>query len=104
MSAMKKGESLTKLTARAGMGQFQFNTGVIIGTDNQLRIVINPAVETIYGDCVAVGFNNNKNHFWHYTHLSPARARLLAHHLLRHAARLEESSDPGMNQIDWSMT
>lgn len=99
MTAIKRGEPFKKLLKRASMDIYAFNTGVVRGTDQKASLIVDSGVDGHYGDCVGVGMRVGDSPFWTYTHVSPARARLLAMHLLRHADRLEKS-DPGMECID----
>jgi hypothetical protein len=93
------GETFDELLVRANMDMFAFNSGVVRGTDNTGRIQVTSAMEHTWGDCIGVGYMIEGQRGWYFTHLSPARARVLAHFLLAAAMR-REASDPGMKCID----
>lgn len=97
MSALRRGENREALIRRAGMDGYGFNTGVVRATDSGPRIAVNGPLDNAWGDCVAVGFMPEGQNLWTYSHLSPARARILAMHLLRVAAMKERSH---MGRID----
>lgn len=89
---MRGREGLKSLLKRAAMTIYSYNTGVVHPMDGNFRIAVSSAFDHTYGDCVAVSIHHEKNNperFWQYTHLSPARARILALHLLRHADYIE---------------
>lgn len=90
MGALKRGETQAELIERAGMDCYGFNTGVVRATDGGPRIAVNGHMNNRWGDCIAIGFMFEGKPEWHYSHLSPARARVLASHLLRLAAMKEK--------------
>lgn len=90
MSALKRGETQDELVERAGMDGYGFNTGVVYATDDGPRIGVNGPMDNKWGDCVAIGFMPESGNVWHYSHFSPARARIIAMHLLRIAAMKEK--------------
>lgn len=100
--SLKRGEPIGKLIERAGMDIYQNNTGVVRSTDDSFAVMVTTAFEPSHGDCVSIGIKwpDSDPGVWKVAHFSPARARLIADHLLRHAKRLE-ASDPGMSKIDW---
>jgi len=93
-------ESQKALIERAGMTGPDFNTCVVRATDNGPRIhVTGAAMVPEWGDCIAVGFMPENQSFWTYSHFSPARARILAMHLLR-IADMKEQRAGGRMKID----
>ncbi len=89
---MRGRETLKGLLKRAAMSIFSYNTGVVHPMDGNFRIGVGTALDHTYGDCVAVSVHqerNNPDRLWQFTHLSPARARVLALHLLRFADYIE---------------
>lgn len=90
---------LADLLKRAGMDQYDFNTGVVRNTDTQngdRRIHVISHFDPAFADCVGIGWYGGENvmgqGIWHITHFSPARARLIAAHLLRHADQIEAAN------------
>lgn len=83
---------LNVLLAQAGMDQDAFATKVVRGTDGRGRFAVDGARDLLWGDCAAVGFMVEGQSSWHYSHLSSARARILAYHLIMAAQRLEATS------------
>lgn len=99
MAALRRGESREALIERAGMTGLDFNTCVVKATDDGPRIhVTGAALDQKWGDCIAIGFMPEDGNLWRYSHVSPARARIIAMHLLRVAAMKEQQS--GVGQID----
>lgn len=93
-------ETQKQLIERAGMTGPEFNTSVVRATDAGPRISVSGAMlDPKWGDCVVVGFMNENESFWRYSHLSPARARILAAHLLR-IAEMKEQRSGGRIRID----
>lgn len=87
-----RSEGLT-LARRAGMDQFAYNTRVVLPDDASLRVAVRPGFST-WGDHVGIGFmiEFESNRSWYEGHFSPAKARLIAHHLLVMADQMEEKS------------
>ncbi len=76
------------------------NTGVTYSTDGVGRIQVTSAISSDLGDCLTIGWlveNDSRGH-WYMAHFSPARARIIAGHLIRHAVLLEEEN--GIDPID----
>jgi hypothetical protein len=96
-----KGESFDALLKRAGMNEYTGTTGITRSTDSTYRIGVGRSLSSDWSDTVGVSFmdEQNPNQGWRYAHFSPARARVIAHHLIAAAERLEQS-DPGMRCID----
>lgn len=91
---------LKPLLKRAVMTIEDFHTGVVRSTCGVGRVGISSSARPQeWGDCCCLQMMFEGNPYWHYLHLSPARARVLAQHLLQQADRLE-ARDPGMNIID----
>jgi len=91
-TVLRRRESFAALLKRASMSIFSFNTGVVRPMDEGFRIGVSSAHNPVYGDCVGVSIHqerNNPQHLWQITHISPARARILAQHLLRVADYVE---------------
>lgn len=101
---MVKAKHLTELLARAGMDEYQYNTGVVRNTNSaelDFRIGVSPGVDAKWRDCITITVNNPKtltDHTWTGAHFSPARARLIASHLLRVAEAIEAIE--GVKKID----
>lgn len=90
MTALRRGEVRDELIERAGMDGPTFNTCVVRATDAGPRIhITGGAFDPKWGDCIAIGFMEEGQHMWRYAHFSPARARIIAMHLLRIAAMKE---------------
>lgn len=88
------------LIARAGMTPSQYITGVVRNTDTRngdMRVHVTSAHGPLYGDCIGVGWFIGGN-VWQVAHFSPARARIIARHLLIRAAALERLN--GSEPID----
>lgn len=99
MSALKRNEPIQDLLSRSGMDRFKFNTRVIQSTDGKFRVQVSNAIENAWGDCIGIGvMMEDSPPYWYFAHFSPARARLIAYHLLEHA-KLLERSDPGMRRV-----
>jgi len=88
------------LIDRAGMTGPEFNTCVVRATDgiNPRVHVTGGAFDPKWGDCVAIGFMHEGENVWRYSHFSPARARIIAAHLLRVAGMKEQQN--GVTKID----
>lgn len=91
---------LPAILERASMDKYECNTGVVRNTDarnGDLRVSVTSAHDNAFGDCVCLStYIGDK--VWTVRHFSPARARLIAHHLLRHADALEQAN--GTKPID----
>lgn len=93
------GHTLSAVLARAGMSIFGFNTGVIGSTCGAGRVGVRANAAEPWTDCVSLEFMHGDDGRWFPLALSPARARILAIHLLR-AAEAREADDPGRECID----
>lgn len=95
MTALRRGETQAELIERAGMDGYGFNTCVVRSIDHVGRVgVTGVAYDVKWGDCIGLSFCREGSHEWSVMHLSPARARILAMHLLRIAA-MKERQEPG---------
>lgn len=85
---------------RAAMNIYQFNTSVVRSTSGEFRVMVGASWDDNWGDCVGlrVMFESDPGK-WMNASFSPARARIIAKHLVDAAARLE-ADDPGMGCID----
>jgi hypothetical protein len=92
------GKKLKELLARAGMSIFDYNTSIVLGTDHKGRVGTSVAFDHQWGDCVAITYNIEGGREWFVTHVSPAKARLLAMKLIERADYLEKRD--GLNKID----
>lgn len=85
---------MLKLLDRAAMTEQELNTGVIRSTprDDDFRISIASSHDSMWGDCVAIGFRQASDGpgLWHVGLYSPARCRLIALHLLHRAKVIEQ--------------
>lgn len=97
MTALRRGETQGELIKRAGMDGYAFNSGVVRATDGGPRITVNGPMDARWGDCIGLGFMREGGE-WTYSNLSPARARIVAMHLLRLAAMKERQN--GIERID----
>jgi hypothetical protein len=81
------------LARRAGMDQFAYNTRVVLPDDSSLRVAVRSG-SSPYADHVGIGFmlEFKDNRSWFEGHFSPAKARLIAHHLLAVADLMEGKS------------
>lgn len=101
MSALRRGETQDELIERAGMDGYGFNTCVVRATDSGPRVhATGAAIDPCWGDCIAVGFMPENSNVWHYSHFSPARARIIAMHLLRLAAMKEKQQPSKIDRDD----
>jgi hypothetical protein len=91
---------LPALASRARLSLSEVATRVVYTTDGQGRFAVRTSGTPPWGDCVALEVMREGETPWWALNLSPARARLLAHHLIEAAAQREASSDPGMACID----
>jgi hypothetical protein len=85
--------SVMHLIKRAGMSIFDYNTRVVLPADATFRVHVTNGM-TPFGDHVQIGICNEPGDPgapWHYAHFSPARARVIAHHLIEVSERLEAS-------------
>lgn len=96
LSFLLKSRYISKLLKRAGMNIYQYNTRVVFPTpdDEDIRILVsesNMRFDKLWGDCLSIGImlEPGKPTIIPIT-LSPARARLLAHHLMEAASSIEK--------------
>ena len=97
-------QRLRPLLTRAAMDKFSFASGVVRSTDNEKthkdrRICISKPYDVTWGDCVALTEYLGNSMWKEIALLSPARARILAEHLITAAERLEHD-DPSSKYID----
>ncbi len=92
---------LLALIKQANMDQYTHQTGVIRSIDDHFRIAVGGAVENKWGDCISIQIHDEHGPQgqWKFAHFSPARARLLMHHLKRAIERVEQMN-PGAGCID----
>ena len=83
------GETLEALIARADMTMAEYFGGEVAGTDGAGTFSVGHHHDNSWGDCVAVSVNREGERPWVVNHLSPARARIMASHLLRLAEKIE---------------
>lgn len=104
MTALRRKEPIARLLYRADMQLEQLASGSIRATDlPNVRLTVSAADRFYYPDCMVltvegtnlVGFPPFKIG----PHISAARARVLAYHLLRHALLLERGA-AGIRQVD----
>ena len=85
---------MLKLLDRAAMTEQELNTGVVRSTppDDDFRISITSSHDSMWGDCVQIGFRQESDGhgIWHVGLYSPARCRLIALQLLHRAKVIEE--------------
>lgn len=91
---------LKKILKRCKMDKFEYNTGVVRGTatnEGDRRIAVGSHFGNMnWGDCVSIRWFTNGGQ-WNVMHVSPARARLIAQHLLDQADRIEDEFPDSMN-------
>lgn len=80
------------LLKRAGMDEFQLNTGVVRATAQDGRIGITSSFDRDFGDCVCIQWRqeNDPPAQWRVAHYSPAKARLIALLLIERAEAIEK--------------
>jgi hypothetical protein len=81
------------LLTKAGMNRFQGVTGVVLSDDNNFRIGISSGMSP-WGDHIMISFaaeGQPTPYRWNFSHFSPAKARVIAQHLLEYAERMEHN-------------
>jgi hypothetical protein len=87
------------LLARANLDAFALHSKVVHSTDKIGRVMVRSSGFEPWRDCVHLNLMREGEDSWFGLHLSPARARVVAH-LLVQAAEHREANDPGMRCID----
>lgn len=93
-------DDVPALLDRASMDEVTLDGRVVFATDGSGRVGVLQSAGDDWGDCVGVQFMLEGSVGWYQLALSPARARILARHLVLAAEHREESGNPGMNNID----
>lgn len=84
---------INALLKRGAMDKFDWNNRIIEGTDGRHKVFIGAAYDHVWGDCLSLSIHlDHMDGLFYPFHLSPARARLLAEHLLFYAAHLEKEN------------
>lgn len=89
------------LLERAAMNEYNLNTGVIRPTvQGEPRVMVSSSMDRDWGDTICLStMSENEPGMWKPSHFSPARARLIALHLITRAEELERR-EPSSKTID----
>ena len=91
-----------ELLDRAKMNVFEWNTSVVRPTTPEgFTLWVTQSFDPAWSDCIGIGVRwpTDPRGEWRTANFSPARARLIAEHLLRMADLIEER-EPSSKDID----